>query len=134
MKNRVWIAAGLILVAGVCSLAAIGLSKSSAAPVAQAPTPCSGQPTHVINAAFTPTAVSPSQIVAQRCDELTLTNRTDTEVIVALGPHEHHIQYPGFQESVLDPNQQYSFRLVESGTFPLHDHAHDQLTATIIVH
>jgi len=94
---------------------------------------CSGQAAHNYTLSFTNKGIVPDQVTAHRCDELKLVNNSDDAIIAALGPHEHHIHYPGFEEKLLAHDQSYSFRLSEAGTFPLHDHDNDSLRATLIV-
>lgn len=94
---------------------------------------CSGQPVHTYRLTFNSRTITPAHITAKRCDELTIINNNDDVVVAALGPHEHHIHYPGFTETPLSHGQTYSFRLSETGSFPLHDHDNDSLRASLIV-
>lgn len=83
--------------------------------------------------AFTPSGVSPVTTIVDRCTEVTVHNMTNQEVIVALGGHSHHVSYPGFMESELEPGQSYSFRAAQGGTYPIHDHDDNRLAGTLTV-
>lgn len=95
--------------------------------------PCPSGPEHSYRLTFTARGIVPDHVTAKRCDSLTVVNNTNDEVIAALGPHEHHIHYPGFEERQLAHGQTYTFRLVQAGSFPLHDHDNEGLRANLIV-
>ena len=82
---------------------------------------------------FTPSGISPATSIVDRCTEVTVRNMTDQKVIVALGGHSHHVSYPGFTESELEPGQSYRFRAAQGGTYPIHDHDDNRLAGTLTV-
>lgn len=96
-------------------------------------TTCSGSPAHTYTMAFTKAGFVPDRVTAARCDELVIRDTSPAPVLAALGPHDHHIEYPGFKETTIQPGQHYGFRLNEAGTFPMHDHLTDLYHATLTV-
>jgi hypothetical protein len=94
---------------------------------------CSADTNHRHTLTIHSNGITPDSLQAQRCDTVTVVNTTNEKVIPALGPHDHHIAYPGYKEHVLSPGQSYTFRLSQVGTFPLHDHDDEALRATITV-
>jgi hypothetical protein len=105
-------------------------TSSQSAAVAKA---CSANTNHRYKLTVGDTSITPDSLTAQRCDTVTVVNASKQNVIPALGPHEHHIVYPGFEEHVLTPGQSYTFRLSRAGTISLHDHDDESLRATITV-
>ena len=77
--------------------------------------------------------ISPSNIVANRCETLTVINLDDTERMIAFGVHDHHTPYNGFEEKVLQKDQKFTVTLVQTGSFKVHDHHDDDVKATFEV-
>src|SRR6266536_1180515 len=72
--------------------------------------------------------MSPSRIVAKRCDKLVITATDATNHELAFGPHARHEPYPDFvNDQVLGQGQAINLTLVQSGVYPLHDHVHPNL-------
>ena len=94
--------------------------------------PCSGQHRTIVvtirNQAF-----NPSDIEAWRCDRLIIRNDDDRQHLPALGPHDHHADYPGFEETLLTPGQQTTTVLSQDGRFRLHDHLDDAIEAELVI-
>lgn len=82
---------------------------------------------------FTSNGASPSSLRLARCDEVVVINSLDRKMITALGPHAHHVTYPGFAETSLAPGETYRFQAALVGTYPLHDHDDDSLVTTLII-
>jgi hypothetical protein len=77
--------------------------------------------------------VTPSHTTAHRCDSLTITNRDDTNRLMAFGVHEHHTPYDGLEEKLLGKNQSLRITLDKTGDFRFHDHLHDEVEGTFTV-
>jgi hypothetical protein len=75
----------------------------------------------------------PSTEVANRCDTLTVTNLDDESREMAFGVHEKHTAYDGITEQVLEKGQSFTVTLVQTGTFKVHDHEHDEVQAVFQV-
>jgi plastocyanin len=76
---------------------------------------------------------APATITAKRCDTVQFKNSTAKDIIVAFGPHEQHIAYPGLSDSLLRPGSSTSVLVSVPGNYPVHDHIGDVLTGTLIV-
>lgn len=94
---------------------------------------CPSVPRRTDTLTFTPHGIEPSTVTVDTCDMVTIINKSGQEIVAAMGPHSHHIDYPGFVETPLKDGQAYTFRATESGQFPVHDHDNDTLTGTLIV-
>jgi plastocyanin len=67
----------------------------------------------------------PDKITALQCDTLEFVNEDSGIILMAFGPHEHHISYDGVSERALGPGQSFSVKLVQVGTFHFHNHITD---------
>lgn len=68
---------------------------------------------------------NPSKIEAKLCQTLIIRNDNRTRYLV-IGTHHHRQAYPGFKETILQPNQSTSLLLTQSGRYRIHDHSdHD---------
>lgn len=76
---------------------------------------------------------TPANVVAYRCDRLTVTNLDDSRHVVAFGLHEIHVPYDSISEQVLTKGQSFTITLIQTGTFKLHDHLRAELQATFQV-
>lgn len=94
---------------------------------------CTGDPTKNYDLVFNETDVSSSSISLDKCDQVTVKNNAPELVEVAMGPHDHHTNVEGFEETALKNGEAYSFRLAQSGTYLIHDHDNEKLAATIVV-
>lgn len=139
--NRKWVG-GVLAVAvllGIFGFITVrGLSSPTAQPASQAAVAtktvsCTGSPAHRYQITFTDKGVQPSKVAAHLCDQVVLINNSSEEVIAAIGPHTHHIHYPGFEETALSHGQSYAFRLPQTGSLFLHDHDNEALNSTINV-
>lgn len=95
--------------------------------------PCPTTPPHVVRVDIAKNKFVPSTIVARRCDQLIITNLDNVAREPALGPHEHHIAYPGLTEKTLNEGQSNSFILYQTGSFLVHDHDDDTVVATLVI-
>jgi hypothetical protein len=75
----------------------------------------------------------PSTEVVNRCDTLTVSNLDDESREMAFGVHEKHTAYDGISEQVLKKGQSFTVTLVQTGTFKVHDHEHDEVQAVFQV-
>ncbi|HET9174355.1 MAG TPA: hypothetical protein VFN56_03675 [Candidatus Saccharimonadales bacterium] len=82
---------------------------------------------------FEHNAVHPTHTVAQLCDTLTITNLDNTLRLIAFGPHEHHEQYDGVTEQVLDKGNSLTVTLNQAGNYTFHDHLNDSLVGSFSV-
>ena len=51
----------------------------------------------------------PQKIAVRRCTLVKFINQDTTEHLVAFGPHDDHIEYPGFFETLLKPGLSEEF-------------------------
>lgn len=94
---------------------------------------CVGDLSKNFDLVFGDTSVSPSQLNVNKCDQINVRNNGSAPVELAMGPHAHHIHIEGFEETVLNHGQSYSFRLSQLGTYAIHDHENENLKANIEV-
>lgn len=71
--------------------------------------------------------VTPTDLTAQRCDTLTITNRDNISRTIAFGNHDHHVAYGGIEERELTKDQAVTVTLDQVGEFHFHDHLHDEV-------
>jgi hypothetical protein len=99
---------------------------------AVAPCPVIGQ-THKI--LVTDTTLTPADTQAKRCDRLVFVASGHENHGMAFGEHEHHANYPGLGDGgVLQSGGEFSLILSQTGTYPVHDHLHDELHGQITIH
>jgi plastocyanin len=75
----------------------------------------------------------PQHTQAALCDTLTITNTDDEVRLIAFGPHSHHQAYDGITEELVGQGQSVKVTLNKSGTYPFHDHIHDEMTGDFTV-
>lgn len=75
----------------------------------------------------------PAHITARQCDKLTVVNRDSIEREMAFGIHAAHTPYDGISEQSLNKDQSFTVNLLQSGSFRVHDHEHDEVQATFTV-
>lgn len=97
------------------------------------PLPCPANPSHTYEVDILNDKLTKSSITAHRCDRLIIKNLDNGVHRPALGPHNHHIDYPGFEETILVKNNSISVILSQTGSYALHDHFNegDRTTLTI---
>lgn len=95
--------------------------------------PCSSTHHETVQLTISNNKITPSQLTAQRCDTLRITSQDGVAHMPAFGPHDHHIEYPGFEEETLTNGQSNQFVLSAAGTFAVHDHYNDTISATLTV-
>jgi hypothetical protein len=78
-------------------------------------------------------AFAPGSMTLAQCDQLKVTNKDNADYELAFGPHENHIEYPGFEETVLKTGESITINAVKAGTFPLHDHIRDKAVLTLTI-
>lgn len=77
--------------------------------------------------------MAPSHVDAKRCDILTIANKDPKIREIAFGEHEQHIEYNGVTENEIDSSQSFSVVLSELGTYHVHDHYDESVSATFTV-
>ncbi len=65
---------------------------------------------------------TPATISAERCDLLIIMNTDSKPHRPALGAHDRHTAYPGFEDMDIQPRDTRAIILVQSGNYRLHDH------------
>jgi len=75
----------------------------------------------------------PDNIVASRCETLTIKNLDNEDRMIAFGLHEDHVPYDGVSEQLMSLGQSLTVTLVQTGNFRFHDHVHDEVQATFEV-
>ena len=76
---------------------------------------------------------TPSHVLARQCDLLTIINQDEEGREVAFGLHENHTPYDGVAEKYLVKDQSITVTLIQTGSFRVHDHIHDEVQATFTV-
>lgn len=69
---------------------------------------------------------TPGSIELSRCDRVIVTNQGNLTYDLALGTHDEHIEYAGFERQMLRPGEYFTFNALQSGSYPLHDHTRDK--------
>jgi hypothetical protein len=79
-------------------------------------------------------AFSSAELDVRQCDILKIVN-ADKELnyVLAFGVHEKHIEYPGFTEQSLRPNEFLVVDAVEAGRYRMHDHIRDNAAVNITI-
>ena len=72
-------------------------------------------------------------VAGHLCDVLQVQNTGSGPVRVALGPHDGHVAYPGFSESVAQPGRTTTVVLRTAGSYIVHDHFDDEHSMTVAV-
>lgn len=94
--------------------------------------PCKHQPSqHKL--VFTDNGVIPRELTVKQCDTIAVLNKTTRQIELAIGSHPHHIHYPGFKETTIEPEGVDTFRATQSGTYTVHDHDNPVLKAQLTV-
>jgi hypothetical protein len=78
--------------------------------------------------------LTPNTLRAARCSTLRIVNADTVSHQTAMGAHDHHTHYPGLDdERSLAPGESLDITLVRSGTFRIHDHLDDAISASITI-
>ncbi|HEU4914279.1 MAG TPA: hypothetical protein VFT16_02625 [Candidatus Saccharimonadales bacterium] len=75
----------------------------------------------------------PGVLTVKRCDRIRVVNKDHAARLIALGEHDNHIDYPGFEEQALGNGDSFTFTANVAGRFHMHDHVHDDVEADIII-
>lgn len=94
---------------------------------------CTGTAARTHQISFTKDSVQPRALEVDRCDDVKVINNTNEKFTVAIGPHNHHINYPGFVETSIQDDKSYTFRASLSGSYMIHDHDDYELAARLVV-
>lgn len=92
--------------------------------------PC-GRPAHSLDVSLTDSGFNPQNLEIARCDQLVFHNDSDQTYVLAVGEHEHHLPYPGFDESDLKPRAVQKIQMSVAGHYLIHDHDDEKLQANI---
>jgi hypothetical protein len=135
MKTRIIVGVGVVVVLVVVLAAIIGHHEDSqytGAVNAGSARKCHGW--HADHAVVLNSEHSaPRHLQAKLCDTLTLSNDSDTALLLAFGPHYKHVQYAGTDEHYLYGGKTLKVVLAQPGTFEFHDHLRDKLTGYFTV-
>ena len=129
----VLITAGTLVLMVATVPAAIWVTHTQTAELANARARCQvGQHTahHVV---FRDNMVLPEHTTARLCDTLTITNEDPQLRLAAFGPHARHISYDGISERALRQGQSLTVTLIKAGNFTFHDHINDLLRGSFTV-
>jgi hypothetical protein len=77
--------------------------------------------------------LDPKTVAAQQCDTLAIRNLDDHPHEPALGAHDHHADYPGFDALVVPKSGEVRVQLIRTGTYRLHDHLNDDIATVLVV-
>jgi len=76
---------------------------------------------------------SPANVIAARCETLTITNLDSADRLMAFGVHDKHLAYNGVTEKMISKGQSFTVVLVQTGDFLVHDHDDEDVGATFTV-
>lgn len=76
---------------------------------------------------------NPKQTNGKLCDTMTISNQDNQILLMAFGPHEHHVAYDGITERILDKGQSLTVTYNQAGNFQFHDHIGDVIRGTFSV-
>jgi hypothetical protein len=71
-------------------------------------------------------AFTPSEISVKRCDVLKIINAGREDYDLMFGQRDQHVSYPGFQMTLIRPNEFFVVDMVQTGTYEMHDHIRDK--------
>jgi hypothetical protein len=76
---------------------------------------------------------SQRDLTAQRCDTISVINMDSQNYDLNFGEHDDHVSYPGYDASLLRPNEQIFINAIKTGKYEFHDHLRDnaQLNLTV---
>jgi plastocyanin len=75
----------------------------------------------------------PAELDLKRCDRIKVVNKDDVARLIALGEHDHHIAYPGFEEQSMGGGDSFTFTADEAGKYLIHDHIHDDVEGLLSI-
>lgn len=76
---------------------------------------------------------NPQELELKRCDRIKVVNKDSAARLIALGEHDHHIAYPGFEEQSMGGGDSFTFTADKAGKYLIHDHVHDDVEATLSI-
>jgi hypothetical protein len=72
-------------------------------------------------------AFNVTKLTIAQCDVIKIANLDATQSYeFAFGVHDKHIQYPGFNETVIRPNEFIAIDAIKAGIYRIHDHLRDK--------
>ena len=77
--------------------------------------------------------ISPKTINAKRCDMVRILSTGQNTHVMALGPHEHHYHYPGFEELLINSGESNFILLTQTGVYEIHDHLNETIEGKLII-
>ena len=75
----------------------------------------------------------PNKLDIHQCDVIKIVNLDTQPFVLAFGVHNKHIEYPGFSEQRLEPNEFFALDAVQAGTYRMHDHLRDNAAVNITI-
>lgn len=75
----------------------------------------------------------PQEATASQCDVLWVENMSEEDIELVFGPHENHIDYPGYAQQVASPGDFIEVELSQAGEFHIHDHRQPEHSSTLRV-
>jgi len=78
-------------------------------------------------------AFSTSQLTVHTCDVIKIINLDSLDYQLAFGVHDKHVDYPGFTETLVRPNEFITVDAVEAGDFRIHDHLRDKAVVELLI-
>lgn len=123
-------AIGIVLLALAGTIVAIVASQQNTTEARSTTSACMNKGS-LHTATIKDNAFDNPDLIVQRCDRVKIINLDDTARRIALGMHDSHITYPGFQETSLGKDDSYTFTAFRAGHYHIHDHIHDSVEANI---
>jgi hypothetical protein len=78
-------------------------------------------------------AFEPNKLDIRQCDVIKIVNLDSQLFVLAFGVHNKHLEYPGFSEQRLEPNEFFSVDAVQAGAYRMHDHLRDNAAVDITI-
>lgn len=78
-------------------------------------------------------AFSMPLLTIQQCDLLVIQNNDNHSYLLYFGQYDNHIEYPGYQPSLLQASKSITIQANQKGSFHLHDHVLDQANLELTI-
>lgn len=79
-------------------------------------------------------AFSTPTLTVKQCDIIKIANIDPNQNYqLAFGVHDKHIEYPGFSEQLIRPNEFITIDMLQFGSYRIHDHLRDKAAIELTV-
>jgi plastocyanin len=122
----------ILAVVGSIAFAIYDTQKAPKSEASDAPTVCktTGK-THTLT--IEGNKFNPEELDLKRCERIKVVNKDNVARLIALGEHDHHIAYPGFEEQSMGSGDSFTFTADKAGKYLIHDHVHDEVEGVLSI-